>query len=215
MPDTHGERMMPKSWVSRSTRATGVRSIEEVEAYHRDVEEHRATLPYATDGIVAKIDSIAIQDSLGYVAREPRWAVAYKFKAEQATTILKDIGITVGRTGSLNPYAILEPVAVGGVTIRQATLHNEDDIRRKDIREGDTVIVQRAGDVIPEIVGPVAGKRTAEKANMPRTARLGAEAQGGRRPCTAAPTPPARRAEKTALPRLWRSTASGRSRHLL
>jgi DNA ligase (NAD+) len=117
-------------------------------------------LPYETDGTVAKIDSIAIQDSLGYVAREPRWAIAYKFKAEQATTILKDIGINVGRTGSLNPYAILEPVFVSGVTVKQAALHNEEDIRRKDIRIGDTVYVQRAGDVIPEIVGPVVSKRT-------------------------------------------------------
>jgi DNA ligase (NAD+) len=166
VPDTHWERMeyLKSLGFKINPRNRRCQTIEEVEAYHREVEEHRANLPYETDGIVAKIDSIAIQDSLGYVAREPRWAVAYKFKAEQATTILKDIGINVGRTGSLNPYAILEPVFVGGVTIQNAALHNEDDIKRKDIRIGDTVYVQRAGDVIPEIVGPVLGKRTgAEK----------------------------------------------------
>jgi DNA ligase (NAD+) len=162
VPDTHWGRMeyLKSLGFKTNPRNRRCRTIEEVEAYHRDVEEHRASLPYETDGIVAKIDSIAIQDSLGYVAREPRWAVAYKFPAEQATTVLKDIGINVGRTGSLNPYAILEPVFVGGVTIQSAALHNEDDIKRKDIRIGDTVYVQRAGDVIPEIVGPVVSKRT-------------------------------------------------------
>ncbi|HWR70495.1 MAG TPA: NAD-dependent DNA ligase LigA, partial [Dehalococcoidia bacterium] len=162
VPDTHWERMeyLRSLGFKVNPRNKRCRTVEDVEAYHRDVEEHRASLPYETDGIVAKIDSISIQDSLGYVAREPRWAVAYKFKAEQATTILKDIGINVGRTGSLNPYAILEPVFVGGVTIQNAALHNEDDIKRKDIRIGDTVYVQRAGDVIPEIVGPVLSKRT-------------------------------------------------------
>jgi DNA ligase (NAD+) len=162
VPDTHWERMeyLKSLGFKVNPRNKRCKTIEEVEAYHRDVEEQRPRLPYETDGIVAKIDSISIQDSLGYVAREPRWAVAYKFKAEQATTILKDIGINVGRTGSLNPYAILEPVFVGGVTIQNAALHNEDDIKRKDIRIGDTVYVQRAGDVIPEIVGPVVSKRT-------------------------------------------------------
>ena len=166
VPDTHWERMeyLKSLGFKINPRNRKCRTIEEVEAYHREVEEERPRLPYETDGIVVKIDSIAIQDSLGYVGREPRWAMAYKFPAEQATTILKDIGINVGRTGSLNPYAILEPVFVGGVTIKQAALHNEDDIRRKDIRIGDTVYVQRAGEVIPEIVGPVLSKRTgAEK----------------------------------------------------
>jgi len=162
VPDTHWERMeyLKSLGFKVNPRNRRCGTIEEVEAYHREVEEQRPRLPYETDGIVAKIDSIAIQDSLGYVAREPRWAVAYKFRAEQATTILKDIGINVGRTGSLNPYAILEPVFVGGVTVQNAALHNEDDIKRKDIRIGDTVYVQRAGDVIPEIVGPVLSKRT-------------------------------------------------------
>ncbi|MBI2913207.1 MAG: NAD-dependent DNA ligase LigA, partial [Chloroflexi bacterium] len=120
------------------------------------------------------------QRHLGVVGREPRWAVAYKFPAVQAVTRLRDIRSNVGRTGSLNPYAILEPVQVGGVVVKQATLHNEDDIRRKDIREGDTVIVQRAGDVIPQVVGPVVSRRAgAEKPyEMPKTCpACGSEAQ--------------------------------------
>jgi DNA ligase (NAD+) len=136
------------------------KTIEEAEAYHQEWQEKRESLPYETDGIVVKANSIAFQDRLGFVAREPRWAIAYKFPAIQATTRLNDIGINVGRTGSLNPYAVLEPVSVGGVTISHAALHNEDYIRGKDIRIGDVVVVQRAGDVIPEIVGPIVSRRT-------------------------------------------------------
>lgn len=180
VPGTHWERMeyLASLGFKVNPRNRRCRTIEEVAAYHRQVQEERPRLPYEADGIVAKVDSIEIQESLGNVAREPRWALAYKFPAEQATTVLKDIGINVGRTGSLNPYAILEPVFVGGVTVSQAALHNEDDIRRKDIRIGDTVYVQRAGDVIPEIVGPVVGRRTgAEKVfSMPaRCPACGAE----------------------------------------
>src|SRR5207248_6799845 len=102
-------------------------------------------------------------DELAFVGREPRWAIASKFPPTQAPTPLLDIAITVGRTGSLNPYAILEPVQVAGVTIRLASLHNEDDITRKDIRIGDTVIVQRAGEVIPQVIGPVVSKRTGQE----------------------------------------------------
>ena len=101
-----------------------------------------------------KVSNFEHQDALGYVGREPRWAVAYKFPAEQATTQLLDIGINVGRTGSLNPFAILEAVNVGGAMVKMATLHNEEDIHRKDIRIGDRVVVERAGEVIPQIVGP-------------------------------------------------------------
>jgi len=138
-------------------------SIEQVEDYYQTWAEKRENLQYEVDGIVVKVNQLDLQRRLGDVGREPRWAVAYKFPAVQGTTKLIDIGISVGRTGTLNPYAILEPVSVGGVTIRQAALHNEDDIRRKDIRIGDTVIVQRAGEVIPEIVGPVASKRTGKE----------------------------------------------------
>ena len=106
-------------------------------------------------------------ERLGVVGREPRWAIAYKFPPIQATTKLLDIGVNVGRTGSLNPYAVLEPVRVGGATVKLATLHNEDDIRRKDIRIGDTVIVQRAGDVIPQVVGPVVSQRTGKERGLP------------------------------------------------
>jgi len=135
-------------------------TIDQVEEYHRTWVERRESLPYEADGVVVKVDSIEAQRRLGSIGHEPRWAIAYKFPAIQGTTRLVDIGISVGRTGTLNPYAILEPVSVGGVTIRQAALHNEDDIRRKDIRQGDWVYVQRAGEVIPEVVGPIISKRT-------------------------------------------------------
>ena len=138
-------------------------TIEQVEQYHHTWVERRESLPYELDGIVAKVDSLDLQQRLGNIGHEPRWAIAYKFPAIQGTTRLIDIGISVGRTGTLNPYAILEPVSVGGVTIKQAALHNEDDIRRKDIRIGDTVIVQRAGEVIPQVVGPVISKRSGQE----------------------------------------------------
>jgi DNA ligase (NAD+) len=125
--------------------------------------EGRHQLDYEADGVVVKVNSFAGQESLGVVGREPRWAIAYKFPAERATTRLRDIGINVGRTGSLNPYAILEPVVVSGVTVRNASLHNEEDIQRKDIRIGDIVVVERAGDVIPQVVGPVLDRRTGEE----------------------------------------------------
>ncbi|MFC1930872.1 NAD-dependent DNA ligase LigA [Chloroflexota bacterium] len=134
-------------------------NIEQVAGYYHTWVEKRESLRYEADGVVVKVNQIDLQERLGEVGHEPRWAIAYKFPAVQGTTRLIDIGISVGRTGTLNPYAILEPVPVGGVTIKQAALHNEDDIRRKDIRIGDTVIVQRAGEVIPEIVGPVKSKR--------------------------------------------------------
>ena len=147
-----------------------VTSIDQVEDLYQDWTKKREDLPYEADGIVVKIDSLELQERLGNIGHEPRWSIAYKFPAIQGTTRLIDIGISVGRTGTLNPYAILEPVAVGGVTIKQAALHNQDDIRRKDIRIGDTVIVQRAGEVIPEIVGPVASKRSGQEKmfTMPR-----------------------------------------------
>lgn len=138
-------------------------SIEEVEDFHRTWEEGREGLPYETDGIVVKVNSLALQEKLGSTAREPRWAIAYKFSPTQGTTRLRRIEISVGRTGTLNPYAVLEPVSIGGVTIERATLHNEDNIRHKDIREGDVVIVQRAGEVIPQVVGPVVSRRSGKE----------------------------------------------------
>lgn len=137
--------------------------IGQVEEYYQAWQEKKESLRYEADGIVVKINQLELQRRLGDVGREPRWAIAYKFPATQGTTRLIDIGINVGRTGSLNPYAILEPVSVGGVTIKQAALHNEDDIKRKDIRIGDTVIVQRAGEVIPEVVSPVKSKRSGQE----------------------------------------------------
>ncbi|MGB6874080.1 MAG: NAD-dependent DNA ligase LigA [Dehalococcoidia bacterium] len=139
------------------------RSLDETEKYYQSWVENRGNFPYEADGMVVKVNPITLQQELGTVAHEPRWAIAYKFPAIQGTTRLIDIGINVGRTGSLNPYAILEPVRVGGVVISSAALHNEEDIHRKDIRIGDWVVVQRAGEVIPEIVEPIVSRRTGEE----------------------------------------------------
>jgi DNA ligase (NAD+) len=136
-----------------------VESIDEVLAACADWERRREQLPYDIDGVVIKVDNLDLQEELGAVGREPRWAIAFKFPPMQATTRLLAIEVNVGRTGSLNPFAVLEPVQVAGVTVRQATLHNEDDIRRKDIRVGDTVLIQRAGEVIPQVLGPILSKR--------------------------------------------------------
>ena len=130
-------------------------TMDDVLGFCRHWETHRASLDYEIDGVVIKVDDLALQAKLGYAGKDPRWATAFKFRAQEARTKLNAIGINVSRAGKLNPYAVLEPVALGGVTVKMATLHNEADIVRKDIRVGDTVIVHRAGDVIPYVVGPV------------------------------------------------------------
>ncbi len=130
-------------------------TFDDVLAFCRRWEVEREALDYEIDGVVIKVDDLALQQRLGYAGKDPRWATAFKFRAQEARTKLLDIGINVSRSGKLNPFAILEPVPIGGVTVERATLHNEADILRKDIRVGDTVVVHRAGDVIPYVVGPV------------------------------------------------------------
>ncbi|MBM3118634.1 MAG: NAD-dependent DNA ligase LigA [Chloroflexi bacterium] len=173
IPDTHWEIMQYlKSLGFKVNPIIALcHTMDEVKDYYAKWVENQDALPYDADGVVVKINPIPFQVELGYVGREPRWAIAYKFPAVQGTTRLLEIGINVGRTGSLNPYALLEPVQVGGVTIKHAALHNEEDIHRKDIRIGDWVVIQRAGEVIPEIVEPIVSRRSGKEKvfHMPKT----------------------------------------------
>jgi DNA ligase (NAD+) len=136
------------------------KTIEQVKNYYERILNLRDTLPYEIDGIVIKVNDFGLQRRLGEISRSPRWAIAWKFPAQQEHTVVKDIIVSVGRTGALTPVALLEPVRVAGVEVSRATLHNEDDVRKKDIRIGDTVVIQRAGDVIPEVVKVIETKRT-------------------------------------------------------
>ncbi len=150
---------LKKATLPASPFSTLVTSGEEVVKLWEAVEKKRSTLPFEIDGLVIKVDRVRDQDRLGVRSRSPRWAVAFKFSPQQEMTRLVAIEVQVGRTGALTPVAVLEPVAVGGVVVRNATLHNREEIKRKDVRIGDMVIVQRAGDVIPEVIGPIADAR--------------------------------------------------------
>ncbi|MXZ91644.1 MAG: NAD-dependent DNA ligase LigA [Chloroflexi bacterium] len=157
LPAAHWEALAAlKSWGFRINDQNRIfDTVEEVCAYYDEMLAHRHDWGYEADGLVIKVDRITQQNALGVAGREPRWAIAYKFPAERANTRLLDIVINVGRTGSLNPQAILEPVVVSGATVQHASLHNEEDIHRKDVRVGDLVEIERAGDVIPHVIGPV------------------------------------------------------------
>ena len=137
-------------------------TLDDVLAHCKHWEEHRHDLGYEIDGVVVKVDDVDQREQLGFTSRAPRWAIAYKFPPEERTTVLRDIQVSIGRTGRATPFAVLEPVFVGGSTVGMATLHNEDQVQAKDVRPGDTVIVRKAGDVIPEVVGPVLALRPAK-----------------------------------------------------
>lgn len=159
-----------KKWGFRVTPLAHVfSSAQEVLDYYEKIKRERATLPYEIDGVVIKVNSLALQEELGAITKSPRWAVAFKLPAQQETTQIEKILVQVGRTGALTPVAVLKPIRVGGVEVRRATLHNQDEMERKDIRIGDHVVVQRAGDVIPEVVKVIATKRTGKekKFHMP------------------------------------------------
>ncbi len=169
--DTHSETLEYLRTLGLRTNPASavVSSIDDVFDYLERAEADRHDMPYQTDGVVIKVDALAEQDTLGYTAKAPRWAIAYKFPPEEQITTLLDIQINIGRTGAATPFAVLDPVFVGGANVGMATLHNEDQVAAKDVRVGDRVVVRRAGDVIPEVVGPVVSARTGreKKWSMP------------------------------------------------
>ena len=155
------------------------KGINEIEKHHKNMESLRPSLDYDIDGIVFKINDLNLQKRLGNTSNSPRWATAYKFSSEKAISIIKDIVIQVGRTGAVTPVAKIEPVTVGGVVVSNATLHNEDEINRKDVRVGDTITIQRAGDVIPQVVSVNFEKRkkTSKKYFFPNKCLCGSKIQ--------------------------------------
>ena len=157
--------------------AKSVSGIKEITDQHTKIDQLRSSLDYDIDGLVFKVNDLHLQKRLGNTSNSPRWAIAYKFSAEKAVTKIKDIIIQVGRTGAITPVAKVEPVTVGGVVVSNATLHNEDEIERKDIRIGDTIKIQRAGDVIPQVVSVDMSKRSKDsiKYNFPNKCLCGAE----------------------------------------
>jgi len=168
---THSEilQTFPKWGLRMNPNIQRCQNIDEVLEYYHKMNEKRETLPYEIDGIVIKVDSLDLQTRLGEISRSPRWALAFKFQPKQETTKILDIIVQVGRTGALTPVAVMEPVRVGGVEVSRATLHNQDEIDKKDVRVGDTVVIQRAGDVIPEVVQVITSKRkgTEKKFRIP------------------------------------------------
>ena len=178
LPGRHSEILGAlRGWgLKTSPAARVVHGIDGCLQYYADIGQRRAGLGYQIDGVVYKVDDLRAQQKLGFVSRAPRWALAHKFPAEEATTVVRAIEFQVGRTGALTPVARLEPVFVGGVTVSNATLHNMDEVARKDVRVGDTIIIRRAGDVIPEVVKVVVERRPTEpcRSGFPRRARSAA-----------------------------------------